>query len=104
MNEILLPIGTVCTLKGANKKIMITAFFIAEESNPTEFYDYCGCLWPEGMLDSKNHFLFNRDKIGSIQHIGYSNDEEKNFKQELNTLIKEKLNNENKDKNKKFED
>ena len=97
MNDVILPIGTVCTLKGANKKIMITAFYISEESNPDVFYDYCGCLWPEGMIDSKNHFLFNKDKIDVIHHIGYSNEEEKEFKLKLNLLLNEKqtLNNNN---------
>ena len=101
MNDVILPIGTVCTLKGANKKIMITAFYICEESNPNEFYDYCGCLWPEGMIDSKNHFLFNKDKIDIIHHIGYSNEEEKEFKSKLNLLLieKKKANDNNKSNN-----
>lgn len=92
MNDVILPIGTVCTLKNTNKKIMITAFLVSEESNPNEFYDYCGCLWPEGMVDSKNHFLFNKDKIDVVHHIGYSNEEEKDFKSKLNFLLSEKQN------------
>lgn len=95
MNDVILPIGTVCTLKNTNKKIMITAFFVSEESNSDKFYDYCGCLWPEGMIDSENHFLFNKDKIDIIHHIGYSNDEEKKFKVKINELMKEKINSQN---------
>ena len=71
---------------------MITAFFIAEESNPDELYDYCGCLWPEGMVDSETHFLFNKEKIEKIHHIGFSNDEEKKFKENLYNTIEEIIN------------
>lgn len=98
MNNELLPIGTVCTLKGGEKKLMITAFMMAHESsdNGIEEFDYCGCLYPEGMVDSSEHYLFNKEDIEVIHYMGFINDEEKEFKNALNELINKNVNNSNK--------
>ena len=59
MNKKFLPIGTVVLLKGGVKKLMITGFMSVEKENINKAYDYCGCLYPEGVLSSNNSFLFN---------------------------------------------
>ena len=45
-----LPIGTVCTLKGNNKKVMVIGFFSVEYNGNIKMYDYQGCSYPEGIL------------------------------------------------------
>jgi len=85
-----LPIGTVVILKGATKRLMITGFCVTAEQNNL-MYDYSGCLYPEGIVSIKNAALFNHEQIDRIYFVGYSNNEEKNFKINLNSSL-QKLN------------
>ncbi len=78
-----LPIGSVIILKEATKKLMITGFCIAATDNPQEVYDYSGCLYPEGLISSDQVALFNHEQISKIYAIGYSDEEEKEFKRKL---------------------
>ena len=43
----LLPLGSIVILKGGFKKLMIIGRKIVQGENK-EFYDYLGCLYPEG--------------------------------------------------------
>ena len=81
----LLPIGSVCTLKGGEKKLMITAFYVKDESE--ELFDYCGCFYPEGMINSDEYYVFNQDQIDTVHFIGFINEEEKEFKTELKKFM-----------------
>ena len=85
-----LPIGTVVLLKGAEKRVMITGFCAAElkESEEAKIWDYSGCIYPEGFLNSEQICLFDHSQIVRIDHMGLIYDEEKTFKTELNGLIK----------------
>ncbi len=86
-----LPIGTVVLLKGGKKRLMITGFCSFDEAKKDKAYDYTGCLYPEGIISSKQMALFNHSQIEKIFYLGYSDEEEKKFKQnlvtELNKLI-----------------
>ena len=82
-----LPIGTVVLLKGATKKLMITGFCSMDVEKPDEMFDYTGCLYPEGLINSKQTALFNHDQIQQIFFIGYHNEEEVEFKNKLNNLL-----------------
>ena len=85
-----LPIRTVVLLKGAEKRVMITGFCAAElkESEEAKIWDYSGCIYPEGFLNSEQICLFDHSQIVRIDHMGLIDDEEKTFKTELNGLIK----------------
>lgn len=85
-----LPIGTVVLLKGAEKRVMITGFCATElkESEEAKIWDYSGCIYPEGFLNSEQICLFDHSQIVRIDHMGLIDDEEKTFKTELNGLIK----------------
>lgn len=87
MNEKFLPIGTVCMLKGGEKRIMITGFCTVSDTDK-KMYDYSGCVYPEGVLSSKSMFLFNHNQIDKIYYMGYVDEEEKKFKATLNTIVK----------------
>jgi len=63
MSEKFLPIGTVVLLKGAEKRIMITGFCTYVDDEQKTMYDYCGCLYPEGVLASDQVAIFNHDQI-----------------------------------------
>ena len=79
MVEKYLPVGSIVLLKDANKKLMITGFGIVKPGSG-KVYDYSGCSYPEGIIDSKSIFVFDHDQIADIYYLGYINDEEAKFK------------------------
>lgn len=76
MNEKFLPIGTICTLKGINKKIMISGFFGTSYVGKIKMYDYIGVEYPEGMLSQKT-YTFNHSDIVEVNFMGYLEEEHK---------------------------
>ncbi len=79
----ILSIGSVVLLKGGTKKVMVTGYLAVNNDNQNEMYDYSGCLYPEGFLDSEQVLLFNRDQIEKVFFEGYSDDEQKEFMKKL---------------------
>ena len=75
-------------VKGASKRLMITGFCIVtpEEENG-KMHDYSGCLYPEGIINSKQTAVFDHEQIDKIYYMGYSDDEEKAFKAKLNEIL-----------------
>lgn len=88
-----LPIGTVCILKNAQKRVMITGFVAKANESGDKVYDYVGCLYPEGIVNSNQNLLFDHKQIDKIFYIGYVDDEQK----ELMKKLKEFMNNNNND-------
>ena len=91
-----LPIGTVVLLKGGKKRLMITGFCSFDEAKKDKAYDYTGCLYPEGIISSKQMALFNHSQIEKVFYLGLRDEEEKQFKQnlinEVNKLIQKQNN------------
>ncbi len=81
-----LPIGSIVMLEKGKKRVMITGFCLIPEGQKV-IYDYAGCLYPEGMLTSSKTFLFNHDQIKEIYFMGYSDQEEVEFKQKLKETV-----------------
>ena len=83
-----LPIGTVVLLKGGNKKVMVLSYLIFSKGKDDEkvMYDYGGCTYPEGVLDSKTAIGFNHSDIEKVIFMGLEDDKE--FK-ELNDALKQ---------------
>ena len=84
-----LPLGSVVTLKEGEKKLMICGR-IQREILSREIYDYCACLYPEGMIDSKSVYLFDQEDIRHVYHIGLQDQEEFAFREEMEKQL-EKL-------------
>lgn len=82
-----LPMGSVVMLKEGKKRIMITGFCLQTEDGKQ--FDYTGCLYPEGYMTSENVIVFNHSDISKIYCIGYSDNEEKEFKEDLKREMKE---------------
>ena len=83
-----LPLGTIVMLKGASKRLMITGFcIVSPEEENGKMHDYSGCLYPEGIINSKQTAVFDHEQIDKIYYMGYSDDEEKSFKTKLNELL-----------------
>ena len=87
MREKYLPIGTVVLLKGGKKRAMITGFCSVAQENQEKIYDYSGCVFPEGYLSSNQVCLFDHDQIEKIFFVGYEDEEEKAFKEKLNSIV-----------------
>lgn len=85
-----LPLGSIVLLEDATKRLMITGFCIIDSDDSSTMYDYSGCIYPEGIMSSDENILFNHQQINSIYHLGYSDEEEIEFKEKLKELIKEK--------------
>lgn len=81
-----LPIGSVVMLKNATKKIMIIGFKCHAKEDVSKEYDYAGVIYPEGLLDSSQNFLFDHEQIDKTYHVGYINQEENDFKEKLNNI------------------
>lgn len=85
--EKFLPIGTLVLLKDAKKKVMITSYLIFSkgENDEKKIFDYGGCPYPEGIVESNFAVGFNHDKIDKVLHVGYEDEESK----ALNKLLKD---------------
>ena len=68
-NKDLLPIGSVVILKGASLRLMIIGLLPLLEDNKS-YYDYCGCIYPEGLTDFKSVAFFNRESIERVFSLG----------------------------------
>ena len=86
-----LPIGSIIKLDNADQEFMITGYIALDDENKN-IYDYCGCLYPLGVIDSNKNFLFDRDKITEVVFKGYESDKSK----EMLTDLKEKYTKEKK--------
>ena len=64
-----LPIGSVVLLNGMNKRVLI--YGRMQQNSNGHIYDYVGCLFPEGIQDSKIVQLFNHDDIQVVFSLGY---------------------------------
>lgn len=84
-----LPIGSVVLLKGATKAIMITGYCVKDLENESEVYDYCACLYPEGVISSNETGLFNHSDIEKVLHMGYMDRDSLMFKDYIKKVINE---------------
>lgn len=96
-NKVFLPIGTICKLKNGVKNVMITGFCPVTDESEKGMYDYCGCLYPEGMISSDMNLLFDNEQIEEILYKGFENSEEEEFKRKLVEIMNEKFSNLNND-------
>ena len=79
----ILTIGTVVKLINNEKYFMIIGLGAFDSSDKNKFFDYAGCVYPEGIFDVEKNFLFNHKDIVEVIHFGYSNEEEKKFRKLL---------------------
>lgn len=82
MYKDLLPIGSVVLLKGGEKRIMICGRIQTKDMDTT-IYDYSACYYPEGIVASDSMFFFNRDAIDKVFFVGFQDEEELYFQQNV---------------------
>lgn len=85
MERNLMPIGSVVLLKEGKKRLMICGRIQCQEGSDT-IYDYVGCLYPEGVLNSSSMYFFNNEQIDSLYFIGFQDEEELKYREFLDNL------------------
>lgn len=78
----LLPIGSVVLLKGAKRRLMICGRLQYLEGD-NRLYDYSGCLYPEGITDPKQMYVFDGGSIEQVVAVGLQDEEEMHFRKIL---------------------
>lgn len=84
----LLPIGSVVLLKDSNKRVMITGR-LQRQATTNVVWDYCGCYYPEGIINPNELFLFDHSQIHIVFFIGFQDKEGLEFQQVLNEKYSE---------------
>ena len=80
--EEFLPVSSVVMLNGGNKRVMICGRIQAQAGTDI-IYDYSACYYPEGILDPKSMFFFNRGDIETVYFRGYEDQEELDYRHEV---------------------
>lgn len=101
-NKDLLPVGSVVILKGAKLRLMIIGLLPLLEDKES-YYDYCGCIYPEGFIDFKTLAFFNRESIDRVYSLGGYDEATNNYMKVVREREKEVLSNP-KFKKKKIDD
>lgn len=91
----ILSIGTVVRLKNGKRKLMITSRTpLANENGKIGYFDYGGCLFPEGQVNQQTYF-FNYEDIDEVFHEGYVDELEetycKKYEKEIKNIMYPKL-------------
>ena len=83
LKEKFIPAGTVVLLKGGKKRVMVTGYCVIAPELEGKMFDYCGCVYPEGYINSSQNCLFNHEQIDKIYHVGLVDDEFMKFRKQL---------------------
>lgn len=83
LGEKYLPIGTICTVKNHQKKVMIIGVFSIDYSGTVKMYDYKGCDYPEGTLLNNRCYSFNHSDIENIVYMGYKDEFYESFNKNI---------------------
>lgn len=70
----LLPIGSVVSLAGSNTLIMIYGH-LQKNLNTGKIYDYIGCDYPSGIIDTDQCYLFQDEDIEKLAFVGLQDTE-----------------------------
>ena len=84
----LLPVGSVVSLKDAEKKLMIIGIKQFQEENNV-MKDYIGVMYPEGYINRDLFYIFNHEDIVEILFRGYENQEWEKFLEAVEKTLAE---------------
>ena len=88
MFERTLPVGSVVSLYGGEKRLMILGYMkYLRDDESGKVYDYCGCTYPEGFISPDKTAVFDHEQIAQIYALGYQNDEQIAFRQRLGQVL-----------------
>ncbi len=81
------PIGTVVTLAGGNRPLMIYGRRQKQVTTGVA-WDYVACLYPEGNLDEEHTVFFQNEEIENVLFTGYLSEYEERMQDVLNANTK----------------
>ena len=97
-NNEILPIGTVVMLKEGKRPLMITSMKVqtngkvydkfGEVDLTNQVFDYGGCFYPEGMVQSDRMFAFNSNQIKEVCFVGYQTELQKKMALKIMSMDK----------------
>lgn len=83
-----LPIGSCVIVKGDVRKIIVIARGLATAASGTaKYFDYGGCLYPQGLIGDQILF-FNHEDISEVIMEGYKDEDETRMVDFVNDWIK----------------
>lgn len=77
------PIGTVVTLAGGDRPVMIYGRKQRQE-NTNLIWDYVACLYPEGNLGDEYTIFFQDEEVEKVHHLGFESPAENQMQKLLN--------------------
>ena len=91
MFERTLPIGSVVSLYGGEKRLMILGYVkYLRGDDSGKVYDYCGCTYPEGYVGSEATAVFNHEDIEHIYALGFQDEVHFEFREKLERILEER--------------
>lgn len=78
----LLPLGSVVSARGYNKRLMIYGRMQINLSDGKR-YDYLACDYPLGVVDTTHGILFDNEAIEKIYFVGFQDVEELNYRKAI---------------------
>ena len=91
MFERTLPIGSVVSLYGGEKRLMILGYVkYLRGDDSGKVYDYCGCTYPEGYVGSEATAVFNNEDIEHIYALGFQDEVQFEFREKLERILEER--------------
>ena len=89
MENYLLPVGTVVSLKESTCKVMIMGYCPVGEARPGYVWDYSGVAYPYGYVDGAHVFQFDHEQIEKVMAMGYQDVEQFNFIDKLRPALED---------------
>ncbi|MBP1046054.1 DUF4176 domain-containing protein [Enterococcus sp. BWM-S5] len=85
----ILPIGSIIQLsKEKEQLLMVTSRFpLYNKQGEIGYFDYAGCLYPQGQTSQEN-FFFNTEDIEKVLFEGFINETEKALQLRIHEEIK----------------
>lgn len=91
MFERTLPIGSVVSLYGGEKRLMVLGYVkYLRGDDSGKVYDYCGCTYPEGYVGSEATAVFNHEDIEHIYALGFQDEVQFEFREKLERILEER--------------
>lgn len=84
----LLPIGSVVSLAGSSTLIMIYGH-LQKDMNTDKIYDYIGCDYPLGIVDTDQCYLFQDEDIEKIAFVGLQDTESIDYQVAISKYLEE---------------
>jgi len=80
--DYVLPIGSVINVCGIDKRVMIAGVRQVEVGTD-KTWDYCGCIYPTGIINPHEMVLFDQIHIESLYFLGFRDGEGLLFNRKL---------------------